>query len=45
MKKNYTKPIAEIVEFEAKESIMDINIGDEDIGGNLSGGFDEDFWD
>ena len=46
MKKNYTKPFAEIVEFETKESIMDINIGDEDVDdGGMSGGFDDSFWD
>ena len=32
MKRSYIKPFAEIIEFQPKEVIMDINLDDEDFG-------------
>lgn len=43
MKKIYSKPTAEIVEFNVSESIMDDFNLDGD-NGNVSGGYDDDFW-
>ena len=44
MKKDYQKPIAEIIDFDVNESIMDINIGGGGGNSNISGGVDDDFF-